>query len=141
MKFKLEPEVALVGQTVFLILLFVSMAFRMKGNYLMHGITMIVPVAILWVVELSNLPSFIEGSYMRPFMNPFSTLVLFSVHAFLGFAVLFSGTWLVALWRPRSTDFAAKSKRVWPLTVILWVLAYAVGILLFVALRTAFFTA
>ncbi len=130
-----------MGQTVFLILLFVSMAFRMRGNYLVHGITLIVPVAILWVVELSNLPSFIEGSYMRPFMNPFSTLVLFSVHAFLGFAVLFSGTWLVALWRPRSTDFAAKSKRVWPLTVILWVLAYAVGVLLFVALRTTFFTA
>ncbi len=106
----MEPEVALVGQTVFLILLFVSMAFRMKGNYLVHGILLIVPVAILWVVQLSNLPSFIEGSYMQPFMNPFSTLVLFTVHAFLGFAVLVSGTWLVALWRPRSTELGLRAK-------------------------------
>ncbi len=139
-RFKLEPEVALVAQTVFLILFFVSMAFRMKGNYLVHGIILIVPVAILWIVQLSNLPSFIEGNYMQSFMNPFSTLVLFTVHAFLGFAVLISGTWLVALWRPRSTEFAAKSKRIWPFTVILWVLAYVVGVLLFVALRTTFFT-
>lgn len=134
MKLELDPELALLGQTVFLIMLFVSLAFRMKGNYLRHGIMMIVPVAILWIVQLSNLPSFIECSYMQPFMSPFSTLGLFIVHAFLGFAVLISGTYFVTLWLPRSNDFAAKSKRIWQLTVVLWISAYVVGVLLFVAL-------
>lgn len=34
-------------QTVFLIPLLVSMAFRMKGNNFMHGITMLATVAIV----------------------------------------------------------------------------------------------
>ena len=134
----MSPEEAFVGQTVFLAVLFVSIAFRKRGNYLVHGILMIVPVAILWVVQFSNIPSFLDGSFFQSFLNPFSTLVVFGLHAFLGFAALISGTWLVALWRPRSTDFAAKSKKIWQLTVILWVSAYVVGVLLFPPLRAAF---
>jgi uncharacterized membrane protein YozB (DUF420 family) len=69
-------------------------------------------------------------------MSPFSTMAVFGLHAFFGIATLIFGTWLVALWRPRSTDFAAKSKRIWQITAILWVLAFAVGLLLYVALTT-----
>jgi hypothetical protein len=129
----------LAFQTVFLAMLFGSMAFRVKGNYLVHGIILIVALAIGWVAFLATLPNFMDSSYMQTLTNPSSTLAVFSVHAFFGLATLVFGTWLVALWRPRSTEFAAKSKRIWQLTAIVWVAAYVVGVLLFVARNTAFF--
>ena len=133
-----DPLMLLVFQTVFLVLLFVSMAFRMKGNYLVHGIIMIVLAAIGWVAVVGSLPNFMDGSIMQT-MSPPSALGLVGLHISFGVLSLIFGTWLVALWRRRSIDFAAKSKRIWQLTAILWVLAYVVGLLLFVALRTTFF--
>ena len=47
---ELTNEVVLVFQSVFLVVLFVNMAFRMKGNYLVHGNMMIVSLTIGWVV-------------------------------------------------------------------------------------------
>jgi len=135
----IEPETALAFQSVFLVVLFVSMAFRMKGNYLVHGIIMIVQLAVGWVIFIAVIPGYMDSSFMQTYMNPSSTLVAFILHTVLGVAPLIFGTWLVALWRPRSTEFAAKSKKIWQLTVIFWVSAYVVGVLLFVALRPTFF--
>jgi hypothetical protein len=133
------PEILLVVQTVLLVPFFVSMALRMKGNYLVHGIIMIVLAAIGWVAVVGSLPNFMDSIFWQDFMSPPSALGLVGLHMSFGVASLIFGTWLVALWRPHSTDFAAKSKRIWQLTAILWVLAYVVGLLLFVALRTTFF--
>ena len=72
------------------------------------------------------------------YMNPASTMAVFGLHSLLGVAALATGVWLVALWRPKSTDFAAKSKRIWQSTVTLWFLAFLVGILLYVALTTTY---
>ena len=134
-----DPLMLLAFQTVFLVLLFVSMAFRMKGNYLVHGITMIVAVAVELVAIIGfSVGAFLTGESMEPLMNPVSTLVVFSLHGFFGVVSLVAGVWLLALWRPRSTDFAAKSRRIWQATVISWLLAFAVGLLLYVALTTTF---
>ena len=127
----------LAFQTVFLVLLFVSMAFRMKGNYLAHVVTIIVAVAIeLFAIIGRSVSSILSGESMEQLMSPFSTMVVFGLHGFFGIVTLIFGVWLVALWRPRSTDFAVKSKRIWQITAILWVLAYVVGVLLYVALTT-----
>jgi hypothetical protein len=128
----------LAFQTVGLVLFFVSMAFRMKGNYLWHGIIMIVLIAIGWFTVVMSVPDFMNSSYMQTIMNPSSTMVVSTLHMLFGVVALVFATWLVALWRPRSIDFAAKSKRIWQSTVISWVLAYVVGLLLFVALTTTF---
>ena len=134
----LSGETVLAFQSVFLVLLFVSIAFRMKGNYLVHGIIMTVLTAGAWVAVVGTLPMFMDSSIMQNYTSPSSTLVVSGLHLFIGVAELVFGTWLVALWRPRSTDFAAKSKRIWQSIVILWVLAYMVGLLLYVALTTTF---
>jgi hypothetical protein len=131
--------VVLVFQSIFLVALFVSMAFRMKGNYLVHGLIMVVSVAIGWVAFIMVIPSYFDSSFMQPYMSSSSTFAAFSLHSIFGTATLIAGTWLVALWRPRSTDFAVKSKRVWQSTVILWLLAYVVGVWLFFALGATFF--
>jgi len=135
----ITPELAFAFQSILLVVLFGSLAFRMKGNYLVHGIIMIVALAIEWVAFLLVIPGYLDSSFMQPYMNPSSTLVAFVLHTFFGVAQLIFGTWLVALWRPRSTDFAAKTKRIWQLTVIFWVLAYVVGLWLYVELRPTLF--
>ncbi len=133
----MEPEVVFVLQSVLLVVLFVSMAFRMKGNYFVHGIIMIGAVAIELIAIIGrSASSILSGESMEPLMSPFSTMAVFGAHGFFGIATLVSAIWLVALWRPRSTDFAVKSKRIWQSTVILWVLAFVVGVLLYVALTT-----
>ncbi len=132
---ELTNEVAFVFQSVGLVVLFVSMWYRMKGNYFVHGILMIVTVVPISIASFFFvLPSYIDSSFMQPYMSPASTFVAFSLHTFLGVATLIFGAWLVALWRPRSTEFAAKSKRIWQLTVIFWVLSYVVGVLLYLLL-------
>ena len=127
-------ELVFVLQSILLVVLFVSMAFRMKGNYFVHGIMMIVSLTIGWVAFLMVIPSYMDSSFMQPYMSSASTFVVFSLHTILGVAPLIFGTWLVALWRPKSTEFAAKSKRIWQLTVVFWVLAYVVGVLLYLLL-------
>jgi hypothetical protein len=134
----MEPEVILAFQSVLLVPFFVSMALRMKGKYLVHGIIMIVLAAIGWIAFLGS-TTMMDASFSETYMSQSSTLVVFGLHGFFGIVALISVTWLVALWRPRSTEFAAKSKRIWQLTVISWISAFVVGLLLYVALTTTLF--
>jgi len=135
----IAPEFVLSFQSVFLALLFVSMAFRMKGNYLVHGIIMIVSIAIGWIAVVMTVPEFMNSSYTQTFTGSTSSFALVGGHVFLGLSTLVTGTWLVALWRPRSTDFAVKTNGIWRGIVVLWVLTYVVGILVFLTLHTKVF--
>jgi hypothetical protein len=132
-------EINLVNQTVVFAVVLVSMAFRMKGNYLVHGITMAVVVA--WGVVIAALGSlnFFNSSYTATLTSPALNLAVFSAHAFFGIATFASAIWLVALWRPHSTTFPTKSKRIAQITTILWVSAYVVGIFVFLVRNTAIF--
>jgi len=80
-----------------------------------------------------------DSSYTQILMSPSLHLAAFGLHAFFGIATAISGIWLVALWRPHSTEFPAKSKRIAQITTILWGSAYVVGALLFVVLNTTLF--
>ena len=131
-------EINLVMQTFWTALIFVSMWFRMRGNYFVHEITMLVVIcawfvgfsAVLFMDPLSSSPSFSSSP---------SRLVMNSLHAIFSIPALVFGTWLAALWRPGATSFAAKSKRIAQLTVIFWVPSYVVGVLDFLVLHTTFF--
>lgn len=126
-------------QTIFLIPLLVSFVFRSKGNNFMHGITMVVAVLIV-IIGIGAVSVFFGSSDVinEYYMNPTSTLVVFSLHSLVGISTLISGVWLVALWRPSSSEFVAKSKKIWRLTISLWAIAFMVGILLYVALTTTY---
>jgi hypothetical protein len=58
------------------------------------------------------------------------------LHGVFSIPALLFGLWLVVLWRPESTTFAAKSRRLTQLTTILWTPSYIVGILDFIILHT-----
>jgi hypothetical protein len=115
------------------------MWFRMKSNYFVHEITMLIVIAAWWI-------GFSTVMLMDPFSTPtevFSNtplrLVMNGLHGIFSVPALIFGTWLVALWRPESTSFAGKSKRLAQLTMIFWVPSYVVGVLDFMLLHTTFF--
>jgi uncharacterized membrane protein YozB (DUF420 family) len=133
-------ETSLIIQSVIFVLFLASMAFRMKGQYLVHVVTLLVSVISMlsffawWVYEIA--PTF--DSYLPTVLSPPLHLVNWLAHEFLGISTLVLGIWIVGLWRLGSTEFEVRSKRIWRLTTILWILAYAVGLLLFVTLNTNF---
>ena len=127
-------EINLLMQTFWTALILVSKWFRKKGNYLVHGIIMIVVVGATLIsfstVLLMTPPS--GGSMAVYFSSPMK-IAEFTSHVILSIPAIFFGVWLVALWRPRSTSFAAKSERIAQITAILWVLSYVAGVLGFIA--------
>jgi uncharacterized membrane protein YozB (DUF420 family) len=122
-------ETSLIVQSVIIVLFLVSMAFRMKGKYRVHVVTLL--VAIISMVSFFD-------SYLPTVLSPPLHLVNWLAHEFLGIATLVLGVWTVSFWRLGSTEFEAKSKRIWRLTWVFWVLTYVVGLLLFVTLNTNF---
>jgi uncharacterized membrane protein YozB (DUF420 family) len=133
-------ETSLIIQSVIFVLFLVSMAFRMKGKYLIHVVTLLVAVIGMlsffawWIYEIA--PSF--DSYLPTVLSPPLHLVNWLAHEFLGISTLVLGVLTVNFWRLGSTQFEVKSKRIWRLTWIFWVLTYVVGLLLFVVLNTNF---
>jgi hypothetical protein len=132
-------EINLVMQTIWTALVFLSLWFRLKGKYFVHEITMLIVMsawlvgfsAVLFMDPLSSNPSILSSSPLR--------LVINSLHGVFSIPALVFGLWLVALWRPESISFAAKSKRIAQLIPFFWVASYVVGVLDFFVLHTTFF--
>jgi uncharacterized membrane protein YozB (DUF420 family) len=132
-------DINVIMQSLWLTLLLVSMWLRKKGNYLMHGILAIVVVSITVMGFLGvMIMSPMNNSSMNEYFGSPVKIAVFFAHSVVSFPALVFGVWLVALWRPYSTSFPAKSQRIAKLTTIFWVLAYIVGILDFLLLRTNF---
>jgi hypothetical protein len=130
----------LVLQSVWTVLVLVSMAFRIKRNYLVHGIILIVLIVIEWsALSAVAVSSILSGESMQFLMEPISTLIVFALHGIFGFVAFVGGTLVVALWwRPSSlTSFAAKSEMTWRVTLISWIISYVVGIFLYFPVTTA----
>jgi len=132
-------ELNLIMQTIWTALVLVSVWFRMKGNYFVHEITMLI-VMSAWAVGL------IAVMFMDPFSSSteiFSNtplrLVMNALHGIFSVPALVFGVWLVLLWRPGSTTFAAKSRRLAQLIPFFWIVSYVVGVLDFMVLHTTFF--
>ena len=129
----------LVFQSVFTVLALVSMAFRMKRNYLVHGIILMALIAVEWIALIAvSASSILSGESMQSLMEPMSTLIIFALHGLFGFIAFIGGTLLLALWwRPSSlSNFAAKSEMTWRVTLISWIISFVVGVFLYVAVTT-----
>jgi hypothetical protein len=133
-------EINLVIQTFLTALVFVSMWFRMKGNYFVHEITMLIVICALLVgFSAVLLMDPFSGGSSQVLSSSTLRLVMNSLHGIFSIPAIVFGVWLVALWRPESTSFAAKSKRIAQLIIVFWVPSYVVGVLDFVILHTTFF--
>jgi uncharacterized membrane protein YozB (DUF420 family) len=129
---------SLIIQSVIFVLFLVSMALRMKGKYLVHVATLSVAIIGMlsffawWIYEIA--PTF--DSYLPTVLSPPLHLVNWLSHEFLGISTLVLGVWMVSMWRLGPSEFKVRSKRIWRLTMISWVLSYVVGLLLFITLNT-----
>ena len=132
-------EINLVMQTLWTGLVLLSMGFRMKGSYFVHEIIMLVVICELLVGFSAVLfMGALSSTSMQTFSSSPTRLVMNSLHAIFSIPAIVFGVWLVALWRPGSISYAAKSKRIAQLTTVCWVTSYAVGVLDFMLLHTTF---
>ena len=131
-------DINLVIQTTLLAVILISMWFRAKGNYLVHGATMI-GVVVAQLVGTIAVIATTPSSAMEPITSVPLNMSMFAVHAVFGVASVASGLFLVALWRPKSTTFPAKSKRIAQVTALLWIITFVIGIVLGLTLHTGFF--
>ena len=131
-------DLNLVIQAALLAVVLISMWFRAKGNYLVHGTTMIGAV-VAQLVGLIAVISLTPSSAMEPITSVPLNMNMFAVHAVFGVTSIVSGFVLVALWRPKSTIFPAKSKRIAQVTTLLWATTFVIGIVLGITLHTGFF--
>jgi uncharacterized membrane protein YozB (DUF420 family) len=133
-------QINLIMQTIWTALVLGSMWFRLKGNYFVHEILMLIVMCAWWVGFSSVLlMDPLSSSSTEIFSSSPLRLVMNSLHAIFSIPALIFGTWLVALWRPGSTSFAAKSRRIAQLTTVFWVPSYVVGVLDFLVLHTTLF--
>ncbi|HSV50177.1 MAG TPA: hypothetical protein VLH35_07650 [Candidatus Acidoferrales bacterium] len=133
-------DINVIMQSLWMALLLVGMWFRKKGNYLLHGILVIAVVSItimgfLGVLVMSPMG---DSSMDEYFDSPVDIAVFFA-HAVFSFPALIFGVWLIALWRPSSASFPAKSKKIAWLLTVFWVLSYIVGILDYLIIRINLF--
>jgi len=129
-----DAQINLIIQSYWVGLIVTSMGFRKAGNYFMHGVLMAV-VVIATVVGFSMVlvmspPS--AGSMDSYFASPLKVAEIVA-HSVLSIPAIAFGVWSVAIWRPNSATFPAKSRRIVQLTVILWVLSYVAGVLGYIA--------
>ncbi|TRO44089.1 hypothetical protein E2P30_02340 [Candidatus Bathyarchaeota archaeon] len=131
-------ETSLIIQSVIFVLFLASMTLRMKSKYRVHVTTLLMAIIGMlsffawWIYEIA--PTF--DSYLPTVLSPLLHLVNWLAHEFLGVSTLILGIWTINLWRLDSSEFEVRSKKTWRLTTISWVLAYVVGLLLFITLNT-----
>ena len=132
-------QINLIMQTIWTALVFVSLGFRLKRNYFLHEITMLIVISA-WIVGLSAVLMMgpLSSTSSQILSNTPVRLIMNSLHGIISVPALALGLWLVLLWRPESISFAAKSKRIAQLLPFFWILSYAVGVLDFMLLHTSF---
>jgi uncharacterized membrane protein YozB (DUF420 family) len=133
------PQINLVFQIVILAIISMSFALKRMHKYFLHGITMLIGVvfntfSFLLVMgpSLLNFREFILANTL----NRISLVTL--AHSVLGGVAEILAVVLVASWHLQSsTKGCMGKKKVMRITFILWVIALALGILLYVLTYTS----
>ncbi|WGM88508.1 MAG: hypothetical protein NUK63_06175 [Candidatus Bathyarchaeum tardum] len=133
-------EFNLIMQTFWTAVVLISMWVRKKGKYFVHEITLLI-VMSAWIIGFSSviLMDPLSLTSLEAFSNTPLRLIMNILHGVFSVPALIFGIWLVALWRPESTSFPAKTKKLAILTTAFWIPSYIVGVLDFMVLHTTFF--
>jgi hypothetical protein len=132
------PQINLAFQIVILVIISLSFALKKMHKYLLHGITMMIGVVLnavsfLWVMgpSLHNFGEFILANAT----NRVSLVIV--VHGVLGGMAEILGVIVVASWGLRSsTKNCVRKRKLMRATFILWMIALALGILLYILTYT-----
>ena len=131
----------MVIQTIVLVLLIGSIWLKGTKKLRQHGITMLAAVVLHIVTIISwMIPSFSSIFTLSGAINFVDVLtVAIIMHAVTGVAAAILGIWLVASWRLKAdmkTCFTKKS--VMRVTITLWLIALAIGIILYLKVMQLF---
>ncbi len=131
-------DIGLIFQTAMLAVLLISMWFRAKGNYFVHGVTMIVAVVTV-IVGVSFVFATADPAAMQSITSVPYNMNLFAVHGLFASMSLGAGVVLLAMWRPKSTTFPQRTKKIAMVMTVLWILTFVIGIVLGLTLHSGFF--
>ncbi|MCL2690856.1 MAG: hypothetical protein FWE56_01190 [Candidatus Bathyarchaeota archaeon] len=127
-----DAEVNMIMQSVWMSLILASISFRKSGNNFIHGFLM-TAVVIATLISFASVlfmwtPSD-SANTVAVYFSSTTKLAEFIAHGIFSIPALAFGVWFVALWRPNSTTFPVRSRRIVKLLLIMWGLSYLVGVL------------
>jgi len=138
-----EATISLVVEITVLVLLIVAFALKNRKKYRQHGIAMTSAIALhiitILVVMLPSFSTFFTapGTTVPFLLDPI--VIISFVHVALGLAAVVIGIRLVASWHFKTdlqTCFA--NKKMMKPTIILWVTAILLGIVMYVIFWASF---
>jgi len=129
--------VSLVLQIVILVLLFGSIGLKRRKKFRQHGMTMLLAVVLHTItILLVMIPSFVIG-FIPYFLTNISDAVsiIAIVHGAMGILAEVLGIFIVTSWRlQKSLQYCAPRKKLMRVTLILWLTALFLGVLLYLRL-------
>ncbi len=126
--------VSLVIQIVVLALLIGAIMLKSQKKFRQHGITMLSAVVLhiisIFVVMIPSFTAFFGASGLIDYADVFVVLTL--VHVAAGVTDALLGVWLVSSWHLQTNmQTCFKKKRFMDVTLVLWLLAIILGIVLY----------
>jgi len=138
--YQFVATISIVIQIIVLIMLFGGLWLKRKKKFRQHGITMFAAILLHSVTILAwMIPSF-SGLFTAPGAISLVDLLTIGiiVHAIAGMIAVILGVWIVTSWRLRvdvKTCFAKKN--IMRVTITLWIIALAIGIILYLKIIQA----
>jgi uncharacterized membrane protein YozB (DUF420 family) len=129
----LIADINLILQIVILAMLIIGLAYKQKGKFAFHGSAMLIAVVLNAVSFFFVMwPSF--ATFDFSVLN--STVEIVSLtHGILGGIAEILGVFLVAAWGMQKTvQSCIRRKMIMRITMILWLIALVLGIILYAAL-------
>jgi uncharacterized membrane protein YozB (DUF420 family) len=132
-------DLSLLVQIVSFVLVLLSMAYKAKRKWALHGSIMGAALVLHFINFLMvMLPSFMSHSSLYATGASYVFVQTLWVHAISGALVLFLGFFIMIEWipKPSSLKCCFRRKRLMDATVLLWTISLAFGIATYVALYT-----
>jgi len=132
----LVAPISLVLQILILFLLLGSIWFKAAKKFRQHGLTMLTAVVLhTTTIVAVMIPSF-GGISSGHFSTVISALAI--LHGTLGALAEILGVWVVASWRLRdSQEHCISKRRVMRLTLVTWIIAIILGVLIYLNFYTS----
>jgi len=133
----LVATLSLIFQIAVFVLLLEGYILKKQRRFRLHGIFMLLSVALHLVVILALMvPSFVLGVIPLVTTHTFdANTILGPVHAAMGTTAVVLGVWIVAGWRLRqSMEFCVPKKKWMRITLAVWLTALVAGFLFYLSL-------
>jgi uncharacterized membrane protein YozB (DUF420 family) len=141
--YQLVAAINLIVQIVVLVLLLGGYWLKQMKKFRQHGITMLTAVILHMIMVLAvMLPSFVLGVIPLILANSSAVVtIVVPLHGIMGIIAAVLGVWIVTQWRLHASlqycGGSTPKKKLMRLTLIVWLIALLLGVLLYLHFYTA----